>query len=137
VLAAFPNLTVIGHSQKFWAEIGGGLTEQERGGYPRGKVEPGGRLVELMRRYPNLHGDLSASSGSNAVMRDPEFGCSFIEEFQDRLFFGTDICNPLDVRKPMLQLSGWLDTMCDQGHISQSAYEKVGRGTALRILEAR
>jgi len=90
VLKAFPKLIFLGHSQPFWAEIS--RDPGPRGGYPKGKVAPG-RLVELMRRYPNLHGDLSAGSGYNAITCDPEFGYRFLEEFQDRLYFGTDIAN--------------------------------------------
>lgn len=91
VLKACPKLKMFGHSQPFWAEIGADVTEQTRNTYPKGKVTPG-RLVHLFREYPNLYGDLSAGSGFNAISRDPEFGYRFMEEFQDRLFFGTDIC---------------------------------------------
>ncbi|MGI6261746.1 MAG: amidohydrolase family protein [Acutalibacteraceae bacterium] len=136
VLAMFPRLKFLGHSQKFWAEIGGRLTEEERSGYPQGKVQPGGRVVELMRRYPNLCGDLSAGSGCNALMRDPEFAASFLEEFQDRLFFGTDICRPENIDNPMLELSGFLDDLAESGKISFAAYEKVSRGNALALLRS-
>ena len=135
VLNMFPKLRFLGHSQKFWAEIGSGITEENRNGYPEGKVLPGGRIVELMRNYPNLNGDLSAGSGSNAVMRDPDFGYAFIEEFQDRLFFATDICDPRNVNNPMLKLSAWLDEAASTGKISQLAYEKVCRGNAIALLE--
>lgn len=134
-LQTFPNLIFLGHSQKFWAEISGDCTEENRVGYPTGKVTSGGRIVELMRKYPNLHGDMSAGSGYNAITRDPEFGYAFIEEFQDRLYYGTDICDPNDITHPMLKLSSWLDEAMEQGHISKTAYEKVCRENALRILE--
>jgi len=134
VLQQFPRLQFLGHSQKFWAEIGGGLTEQERDGYPEGRVLPGGRVPELMRRYPNLCGDLSAGSGCNALMRDPEFAAEFLEEFQDRLYFGTDICNPTNIDDPMMRLSGFLDQLAEEGKISYAAYEKVSRKNALSLL---
>ncbi len=70
VLQACPDLVFLGHSQPFWAEISGDVSEEARGGYPTGPVTPG-RVVELMRRYPGLHGDLSAGSGFNAISRDP------------------------------------------------------------------
>lgn len=133
VLVMFPKLRFLGHSQKFWAEIG--QTDSEiRGGYPTGKVIPG-RVVELMRKHPNLCGDLSAMSGCNAMMRDPEFAYGFIEEFQDRLYFGTDICSPSQIVSPMLRLAGFLDDAMQRGKISYSAYEKVSRGNALDLLE--
>ncbi len=137
VLDQFSQLRFLGHSQKFWAEIGGGLTAQERDGYPQGKVLPGGRVVELMRRYPNLCGDLSAGSGCNALMRDPEFAAAFLEEFQDQLFFGTDICNPNNITDPMMRLSGFLDELAEDGKISFAAYEKVSRKNALTLLNIR
>ena len=133
-LEKFPKLTVLGHSQKFWAEISGGLTEQERGGYPTGPVKPGGRVVELMRRYPNLHADLSATSGWNAICRDTAFGLAFLEEFQDRVYYGTDICAPSQAEKPFAQLGAWLDQCMLEGKLSDSAYEKICRGNALRLL---
>jgi len=129
VLQMFPNLQFLGHSQKFWAEISTDVTEENRYGFPTGKVTPG-RVVELMRKYPNLCGDLSAGSGGNAIMRDPEFGYAFLEEFQDRLYFGTDICSVKNERP----LSFWLDKACEDGHISQIAYEKICRENAYALL---
>jgi len=133
-LAKFPNLKFIGHSQPFWAEIGADVTPENRNDYPTGKVTPG-RVVELMRKYPNLCGDLSAGSGFNAVSRDPEFGYAFIEEFQDRLFFGTDICDPRNITSPRIKLSSWLDNAVETGKISEAAYRKVSYENVLKLLE--
>lgn len=130
VLKAFPKLQFIGHSQKFWAEISGDCTEELRDGYPQGKVVPGGRIIDLLRKYPNLTCDLSAGSGGNAIMRDPEFGYHFMEEFQDRLYFGTDICDPRNV----FYLSTYLDECVQSGKISQLAYENISRENALKLL---
>ena len=133
-LAKFPELQFIGHSQPFWAEISSDVTEANRNSYPQGKVTPG-RVVELMRKYPNLYGDLSAGSGYNAVSRDPKFGYAFIEEFQDRLYYGTDICDPRNITNPMLKLSSWLDDGLERGKISETAYKKVCYENALELLE--
>jgi predicted TIM-barrel fold metal-dependent hydrolase len=133
-LAKFPDLQFIGHSQPFWAEISSDVTEEDRNGYPKGKVIPG-RVVELMRKYPNLCGDMSAGSGYNAITRDPEFGYAFIEEFQDRLYYGTDICDPRNITNPMLKLSSWLDEAMEKGKISKNAYRKVSYENALELLE--
>ena len=129
-LQKFPNLKIIGHSQKWWAEMSGDVKEEERGGYPQGKVVPGGRTVELLRKYPNMYGDLSAGSGTNAVMRDEEFGCAFLEEFQDKIFFGLDICSINDTRN----LAFWLDEMLEKGKLSEQAYNKVCRYNVLKLL---
>ena len=130
-----PKLKFFGHSQKFWAEISGDLTREQRDGYPSGKVVPGGRLVTLFRTYPNLCGDLSAGSGFNAVSRDPAFGYAFMEEFQDRLYFGTDICSPTNYGHPMLKLAEFLDEGVMSGNLSEEAYYKISRGNALKILQ--
>jgi len=128
----FPNLHFIGHSQPFWAEIGTNVTNENRNLFPEGKVNPG-RLVELFRKYKNLTADLSGGSGYNAITRDPKFGYAFIEEFQDRLYYATDIARP--IMTEFLNLSFWLDEAVDKGFISKTAYEKVVRYNALKVLE--
>ena len=128
-LKACPDLKFFGHSQPFWAEIGTDVTDETRSGYPTGKVTPG-RLVELMREYPNLCGDLSAGSGFNAISRDPEFGYRFMEEFQDRLLFGTDIAGvPQDL--PIVPFFRQIE---EQNLIGQEAYDKITWRNADRIL---
>ncbi|MFW6161854.1 MAG: amidohydrolase family protein [Planctomycetota bacterium] len=129
-LGEFPELTFLGHSQAFWSEIGGDVTDATRGGYPDGPVAEGGRVVALMRACPNLCGDLSANSGFNAVSRDPAFGYRFCEEFQDRLFFGTDLCS-LTTPTPLV---GFLTDAVAGGHISREAFEKIAWRNAARLL---
>ena len=134
ILKTFPKLQIIGHSQKFWSEISGNNTEELRNTYPEGKVVPGGRVPELLRKYKNLTADISAGSGYNAMARDPEFAYKFLEEFQDQLYYGTDICSPVNRTNPMLKLASFLDDAMEQGRISYAAYEKISRGNALRLL---
>ena len=132
VLSMFPKLKFLAHSQTYWAEISSDVNEETRKGYPTGKVIPG-RVVELMRKYPNLLGDMSAGSGFNAITRDLEFGYSFLEEFNERLFFGTDICAPENDKQPFFGFSSWLDEACASGKISKTAYENICRNNALRL----
>ena len=132
-LKEFPNLLFIVHSQKLWAEISADVTEESRNGYPKGKVVPGGRVVELLDKYRNLHCDLSAGSGGNAIMRDEEFGLWFMEKYQDRLYFGTDICSP----KNVFLLPDHLDNCVESGKLSQAAYNKICRENALGLLEGK
>jgi predicted TIM-barrel fold metal-dependent hydrolase len=131
-LRKFPDLLFFGHSQPFWAEISGDLTEDLRNSYPKGPVAEGGAVVRLFRDYPNLYGDLSpaAGSGFNAIARDPEFGFTFMDEFQDRLLFGTDICDP----RNELTLIGYLNDAVANGNLSREAYEKIGWQNAERVL---
>ena len=129
VLSQCPNLMLLGHSQPFWAEISTDVTEQNRGGYPTGPVQPG-RVVHLMREHPNLYGDLSAGSGFNAISRDPAFGYEFMEEFQDRLLFGTDIAN-LNQDLPIVP---YFRTLKTEKLISEQAYDKITWRNADRLL---
>ena len=126
VLKQFPRLVFLGHSQVFWAEIGPLNNPEERKGYPKGPILKDGRLVELMRKYPNLHGDLSAGSGFNAISRDPEFGNRFLEEFQDRLYWGTDHAK--------LPFVPYFRNLKEKHLISAAAYEKITWKNAARLL---
>jgi predicted TIM-barrel fold metal-dependent hydrolase len=129
-LQAFPNLTFLGHSPPFWAEIAALRETKDRGIYPKYPVEEEGAVPRLMRRYPNLLGDLSAGSGHNALARDPAYAARFLSEFQDRLFFGTDICAP---GQDVPQVKFLLD-LREQGRISPAVFDKVARENAARLL---
>ena len=131
-LSMFPKLKFLAHSQTYWAEITSDVNDITRKGYPTGKIHPG-RGVELMRKYPNLYGDMSAGSGFNAITREPEFGYSFLEEFNERLLYGTDICSPENDRLPFFGFSFWLDEACANGKISKTTYENICRNNALRL----
>jgi len=128
-----PNLKILGHSQAFYSEISADVTAENRDQYPTGPVKEGGRMVELMRRYPNLYCDLSAGSGSNALMRDPEFAARFIEEFSDRLMYACDICHPTNTHP--FPFADFLEKMLDDGKISEENYVKLVRENAIRILK--
>ncbi len=127
-LQKWKDITFLGHSGDFWVEISG---DDMHTGYPEGKpVVPGGRVVELMRKYPNLHGDLSAGSGYIALTRDRKFGIEFLNEFQDRLYFGQDWCS---VKNNMMH-SEYLDELLENGEISQEVYDKVCWKNAVKLL---
>jgi predicted TIM-barrel fold metal-dependent hydrolase len=130
MLKRFPKLRFLGHSPAFWSEISGDVTADNRNDYPIGPVAPGGRLPELFARYPNLYGDLSADSGFNAISRDPAFGYRFLEVYQDRLLFGTDICYP----GQKLPLVAYLCSAVEQGNISPGAFAKIAWKNADRLL---
>lgn len=121
MLRKFPNTNFIGHAMAFWAEIDGNVTPETRGGYPKGKIEKDGRLWELLRNYPNLYGDLSAGSGYNAISRDPETGIRFMEEFQDKLLFGTDICH-VTQEVPIVP---YFESLRQNKTLSPIAYQKI------------
>lgn len=128
MLKKYPKLKILGHSACFWSEIDEGVTNETRCGYPKGKVKEGA-VSRLLRECPNLYCDLSAGSGFNAISRDEDFGYGFIEEFSDRLMYGTDICQP----HQKTYLAAWLDSSHEKGCISDENYYKICRGNAIRI----
>ena len=131
-LKKHPKLKLLGHSQPFWAEMSSDLTEDMRNDFPTTKIKEG-RIIELMREYPNLYGDMSAHSGANALMRDPEYAAKFIEEFSDRLMYGCDIC--ATINNHMFGFNDFLAKMRSEGAISEENYKKFVRENAIRILK--
>jgi predicted TIM-barrel fold metal-dependent hydrolase len=132
LLREAPQTIIIGHGQGFWAEIGAGLTMEEKMRYPQGPLKGEGALPRLLRTYPNLYGDISAGSGHNALTRDPEYGIAFLNEFQDRLLFGTDE----SFGRPELRMphQAFLGGLLEEGKISQEVYDKITHRNALRVL---
>lgn len=131
-LQRHPNLAFIGHSQPFWFEISqypADLTAEERNIYPRGKVIPG-RVPYLLEKYPNLYADLSADSGGNALIRDEEYAIEFLNKFQDKLLFGSDVVNANFI----YPLGFYLDSLLHQDKISDEVYIKVCRSNAEKLL---
>ena len=142
-LQRFPDLVMLGHGPVFWAEIAPVATPGQRkpifrpdGGqagdcFPSGPVEVEGVVPQLLRRYPNLYGDLSDPSPCNALARDPVYGPRFLDEFQDRLLFGTDICFA-DMPFPMVDL---LTEWRDAGRISEQVFARIARQNAVQLLD--
>jgi len=131
ILRTMPKLILLGHGPAFWSEMGVLETVADRGGYPRYPIKAEGAVPKLFRRYPNLWGDLSAGSGYNALTRDRAYGIKFLNEFQDRLCFGTDIC----YAKQDLPLAGFLRELKAEGALSEETFEKIARGNARRLLK--
>jgi uncharacterized protein len=139
-LQKFPKLNMFGHGPVFWSEISRLETPGERsylfrsdggqvGRLPTGPVREEGVVPKLLRRYPNLYGDLSDFTAHNALARDPDYGPKFLTEFQDRLFYGTDMCF---VGMPV-QLSGLLLEWRQAGRISEAVFQKVARENAVKF----
>jgi predicted TIM-barrel fold metal-dependent hydrolase len=88
-LQACPETIFIGHAPGFWREINGDA-EREPSIYPKGPIKPGGKVHQLLDRYPNLYADLSAGSARYALERDPKHATEFLIRFADRLLFARD-----------------------------------------------
>ena len=142
-LQRFPNLTILGHGPVFWAEIArletigergfifGFKNDNQVGKFNSGPIKEEGAVPKLLRKYKNLHLDLSDGTAYNALTRDPEYGPAFLMEFQDRAYFGTDFCN---VNYPDVALAKKLVEWRDEGRISKEAFEKIERENAIRLL---
>ena len=141
-LQDFPNLKIFGHGPVFWNHIGKLDTVGSYGVYqgwngiqrvhlPKGPVTEEGVVPKLFRKYPNLHGDLSDGTAYNAIARDPNYGPRFLTEFQDRLYFGTDMCfKDMPVNLDKLLLS-WRE----QGKISETVFRKIAYDNAAKLLD--
>ena len=143
-LRRFPNLIVFGHGPVFWAEIARLETPAERGvpfmftgagqvanlpNYMQ-PIREEGVMPKLLRRYPNLYLDLSDCTAYNALVRDVKYIAEFIKEFEDRMFFGTDLIGP-NMEVPLIDtLKEWKR----DGVISASAYNKITHENAMRFL---
>lgn len=88
-MQACPETVFLGHAPGFWREISGDA-DTDPVMYPKGPVVGQGRLIRLFETYPNLYGDLSASSALGALARDPDHAKQFILHFADRLLFARD-----------------------------------------------
>jgi Predicted metal-dependent hydrolase of the TIM-barrel fold len=116
-----PETIFIGHASGFWSHISAN-DSYDKVYYPSGKVVAGGKLIEMMRLYPNLYCDLSARSGYNALSRDHEYAVKFLLEFQDRIMFGRDNFDD-DLRQLLNRLGLPADVLA-----------KIYSGNALRLV---
>ena len=128
-LKAFPDLKILGYGPAFWAEIVE-LEEPFKSGYPSSPIKKEGVVPKLLRKYENMYGDLSAGSGFNALARDPEYAVKFLNEFQDKLLYGTDICSA----KQQIPLPEFLLNLKSKKKISQTVFNKIARKNAIKML---
>ena len=140
-LISFPELIVFAHGPLFWSELVKLDTIGQRGyfytieGRHRGNmtnapIEGEGALYKLFRKYPNLYGDLSDGTPAMVMNRDRAFAGKFMTEFQDRLFFGTDIFFKGHPSTNHL----FMYEMRDEGHISQEVFDKIAYKNAEKFL---
>ena len=112
----------IGHAMAFWSHISNDKQASTEF-YPEGPVVRGGRLPELLRKYPNINCDMSGGSGLFALQRDVNHAKEFFDEFQDRLLFGRDCFSD--------ELQSFIDTL----GLSDGILDKIYAGNADKLLE--
>lgn len=131
MLSTYKNVRFVGHAQNFWREISAEVVPGIR--YPTGPVIPGGRLDELLGKYPNLYADLSASSGHTAITRDPEFGLKFLKRWKHRMLFATDTIHTRP--SEFCSISGtapMVEYMRSSG-LSADAFERITHRNARKV----
>lgn len=140
-LMAFPKLTIFGHGPIFWCEIAKLSTVGARAAWVRpwggqvynfdkGPIEEEGTVPKLFRKYENLRGDLSDITCFTAINRDHNYGPRFLSEFEDRLYFGTDLC----WKTMPVELDKLLISWKEQGKISQTTFNKIAYQNAEKLL---
>ena len=140
-LLQYPKLLIFGHGPVFWSEIARLHTVAERSvsmsmygrqylNLPKGPVEEEGAVPKLFRKYKNLMGDLSDGTAYNAIARDDHYGPRFLSEFEDRLYFGTDMC----FKTMPVELDGLLLHWRETGKISETTFRKIAYENAQRLL---
>lgn len=143
-LLSYPDLMLFGHGPAFWSEIAKLDTVGSRGCpynrfkgqrvlLPSGPIEEEGTVPKLLRRYPNLMGDLSDCTAYNALTRDEKFGPRFLSEFEDRLFYGTDIM----FEAMEVPLGDTLISWREQGKISETTFRKIAYGNAEKLFSLK
>ena len=88
-VAACPDTIFLGHAPGFWAHISGD-DQYDKVPYPKGDVLPGGKIITMLDKYPNLYCDMSACSGHNALSLDKQFTKQFLITYQDRVLYARD-----------------------------------------------
>ena len=124
LLKEMPKTIFIMHGPGWWTEISGG--NLERGGYPKGKIQPDGRINILLQEYPNLYADLSAGSAYNALTRDPDYTPGFLEHNWQKLLFATDYLEGFQ-ELPIVDFIKNLDMDKDKVHA-------IAKGNAIKLL---
>jgi hypothetical protein len=123
-LREFRNVKFCGHGPGFWSAISG--DDDQKGGYPKGPVTPGGALDRLLSEYNNLYADISAGSGYNGLTRDPEFAEGFVARHWRKLLFGTDY---MGHNQPLPQVE-WLASL----DVTPEMRNAIAGGNARRAL---
>jgi len=123
MLRLCPETNFLGHAPGFWIHISkDDLYKTAQYPPENTKVIPGGKVPELLRKYPNLYCDMSAGSGCLALRRDPDFAKKFIEEFQDRIVYARDYFDN--------QHQEFLSTL----KLPESILEKLYHGNAEKLI---
>ena len=94
-------------------------------------IDGEGMVFTLMREYKNLYVDISAGSGYIALNINLSYTQKFLNEFSDRVLYGSDICYHDDVIKQ----SFFMNKLLDENYITEEVYDKIARENAFKLLK--
>ena len=121
VLEKYKKIIFIGHGPYIWKNISSdAMFTTDK--YPATKIEKEGYLIEMLRKHDNLFLDISGTSGFNAINRDKNFSKIFLEEFNEKILYGTD--NEMSARQELL----------DSLSLTDKAYKNIYRNNAMSII---
>ena len=90
-LKKYPNVKFIGHGPFTWKNIDANYTTHKF--FDKVKIKEKGIIIDLLDKYHNFYIDVSGKSGYFGLKRDPSFTKWFLEEFYEKVLFGTDNIN--------------------------------------------
>jgi predicted TIM-barrel fold metal-dependent hydrolase len=130
VLKMLPDLKLVVHGPGWWRHVS---AEPGNEAYPKGPVKREGLVHRLLRRFDSLYADISATSGLNALARDLEHARRFLEEFQDKVVFGTDF--PCLSEESQFGTDGSHIRMVESLQLPSQVVRKVLRENAEKLLD--
>jgi len=90
-LEKYPNIRFVAHGPHFWNHIS--IPEKHYLFLQDGRFNGKGEAWKLLEDFPNLYCDISGHSGATALKRDEKMTGAFLEQFGNKILFGTDNTN--------------------------------------------
>ena len=89
-------------------------------------------LPECLRSCDNFCIDTAGKTAADALMQDVDYTVSFLNEFADRIYYGTGAYSANDTYP--FELDKFLGELIQSGKLNVSAYEKIIRKNAEKLL---
>ena len=91
-------------------------------------------ILEVVSQYPDRFYsfcNIDPRSGSNAPDADLSYHLCFMERFNERILFGTDICDPSNDHLH----AAYLRQSLAEGHLSEATFENISWRNANRLFK--
>ncbi len=89
-------------------------------------------LPQCLRNCANLYVDTAGKAAADALMQDADYTAAFLNEFADRVYYGTGAYSKNDTYP--FELDKFLKELVENGKLKTSAYEKMIRKNAEKLL---